>query len=671
MSQCAGANARGARLNQWVMGVAVAASFLARAVAQVPPASPPPAGEWRHYAGDAAGTKYSPLSQISKDNLQSLTVAWRWPSPDNLIHASDPGLRPGRFEDTPLMVKGTLYTVTSLGIVAALDPASGRTKWTYDPRSYDAGRPTNPGFVVRGVAYWSDGSTERILHATSDAYLLSIDARTGVLDSAFGTNGRVDIAAGLPGVVRARNFAGRPPFVAGDVIVVGNTVADLVLTKENPPGHVRAYDARTGHRLWEFRTVPKEGEFGSDTWLEGSAAYTGNTNVWTGMAYDPELDFLYFPTSTPTNDYYGGQRPGDNLFAESLVCVKARTGERVWHYQVVHHGLWDYDLPATPILGDVTVDGRRIKAVMQVSKQAFTYVFDRETGTPVWPIVERPVPQSSVPRERTSPTQPIPTKPPPFDLQGAIEDNLIDFTPALRTQALNQLRLFEHGPLYTPPSLKGTLALPGIQGGGNWGGAGFDPESGILYVPSRMSPSVMRLRAVEPDRGTALYAQAGSTAELTAAMTIEGLSIFKPPYSRVTAIDMHRGTHVWMSPVGNGPLRHPLLRNLSLAPLGDAIQGGSVLITKTLLFVGVSRLGIGGSPAPPLWAEWGDPDAERKVIYVFHKASGELLRVIELENASVAGPMTYLHNGKQYIVVAAGGGAEAEVVAFSLPSGIS
>ena len=654
-------------MTRWFGRIAAMALLIVPAAAQLPSEFDTTAGhEWRQYAGSIHGTKYSPLTQISRDNIHDLTVAWRWTPPDKAIQAANPTLRAGRYEDTPLFANGTLYTVTSLGVIAALDPATGTTKWIYDSESYKAGRPTNPGFVVRGVAYWTDGSRERILHSTSDAYLLSLDAKTGTLDPAFGSSGRVDLAAGLERVVRVVNFAGRPPFIAGDVVVVGNTVADLVVSKENPPGYVRALDVRTGKQLWEFHTIPKKGEFGYDTWVEGSAEYTGNTNVWTGMAYDAELDYVYFPTSTPTNDYYGGQRLGDNLFAESLVCVEAKTGKRVWHFQAVHHGLWDYDLPATPILGDITVDGRRIKAVMQVSKQAFTYVFDRRTGEPVWPIVERLVPTSTVPREQSSPTQPFPTKPTAFDLQGAIEENLIDFTPALRRQALEQLRQFEYGPLYTPPSMKGTLAVPGIQGGANWGGAGFDPESGFLYVPSRMTPSIMRMDAVDPSRGTSLFSQVGSTAALTAALTIDGLSIFKPPYSRVTAIDMNRGEHAWIAPLGKGPLNHPLLRDLKLPPLGDAIQGGSILVTKTLLFVGVTRLSIGGGPAPPPWAQWGDPHADQKVIYVFEKRAGTPLRVIELDGASVAGPMTYMHEGRQFIVVSAGGGRDAELIALNL-----
>ena len=622
-------------------------------------------GEWRAYASDVQATKYSPLSQIAKDNLHELDVVWRWPSPDQALQASDPILRASRYEDTPLMVNGVLYTVTGFGLVAALDPATGQTSWVYDPVSYTDGRPSNVGFMHRGLGYWSDGAQERLLLGTADAFLISVDTRTGEPDPAFGDDGKVDLTVGIRHAIRALNFHTHgAPLIAGDVVVVGSTITDSPPDKEQPPGHVRGYDVRTGRLLWTFRTVPSETEFGYQTWLNGSADYSGGANVWAGMSYDPELDYVYLPTSTPTNDWYGGHRPGDNLFAESLVCVEAQTGRRVWHFQAVHHGLWDYDFPTHPMLGDITVDGRRIKAVMQVSKQAFTYVFDRATGEPVWPIEERPVPQSTVPGERASPTQPYPTKPPPFDLQGATEENLLDLTPELKERALQQLQQFEYGPLFTPSSVNDTVFLPGPLGGANWGGAGFDPETGILYVPSRTTPWIYRVAPGDPERTNFFYLRQGAGDRR---LNLDGLPVFKPPYSRLTAIDMNRGEHHWMAPLGNGPRNHPLLRGLELPPLGDAIQGGSVLVTKTLLFVSVTRLGIGGAPASPAWAAWGDPDAGRKLIYVFDKQSGELLREVELDGLSAAAPMTYMHDGTQYIVVAVGAGESAELVALGVP----
>jgi quinoprotein glucose dehydrogenase len=614
-------------------------------------------GEWRNYYGDSYGTKYSPLSQITKENVHDLRVVWRQPYPDRALQASNPLLRTPRTEETPLMVNGVLYMVTGLGLVAALDPATGETRWVYDPQGYKTGRHPQVPFVRRGFGYWTDGNLERLLVGTEDAYLISVDARTGKPDVGFGDRGKVDLTVGIRHAIRATNFTSRRPLIAGNVVVVGSSIQDHVLNKEEPPGYVHGFDVRTGKRLWTFHTIPTPGEFGYETWLEDSAEYTGSANVWGGGVYDPELDYIYLPTSSPTNNYYGGHRLGDNLFAESLVCVEAKTGKRVWHFQAVHHGLWDYDFPTHPILGDITVNGRRIKAVMQVSKQAFTYVFDRRTGQPVWPIEERPVPPSTVPGERTSPTQPFPTKPPAFDLQGATEDNLIDFTPELRKRALEQLQALEHGPLFTPiSSMRSTVLVPGITGGANWGGAGFDPETGVLYVPSRMRPFVLKLIPVDPKQGNMRYE--GDRPIGGGLDTIDGLSIFKPPYSRVTAIDLNTGEHRWMAPLGNGPRNHPLLKDLNLPPLGDENQNGvSVLVTKTLLFVS----------ARPLGTKWDDADAVRKLLYVFDKQSGKVVRVVEMDGLAAAAPMTYLHGGKQYVVVATNGRATNELVALNLP----
>jgi quinoprotein glucose dehydrogenase len=580
----------------------------------------PPGGEWRNYFGGTDGTKYSPLSQINKDNVKNLRIAWRWRSADRPLQLSNPLLRAGRNEETPLMVNGVLYTVTGLGLVAALDPGTGDARWVYDPQSYKAGIPNNGGFLQRGLAYWTDGTAERLFAGTADAYLLSVDARTGRPDPAFGSGGKVDLTVGIHDAVRALNFTARRPLIAGDVVVVGNSIQDQVYNKEQPPGDVHAFDVRTGKRLWTFHVIPKPGEPGSDTWLQNSAEYTGSGNVWSSGVYDPDLDYVYLPTSTPTNNYYGGHRPGNNLFAESLVCVEAKTGKHVWHFQAVHHGVWDYDFPTHPILGEITVNGRRIKAVIQISKQAFTYVFDRKTGEPVWPIEERPVPRSTVPGERTSPTQPVPTKPPPFDLQGSTEENLIDFTPELRQRALEQLKTVEHGPLFMPPSLpKSYIQIPGIAGGANWGGAGFDPDTGMLYVPSRTAPTVLTLTRVDPKQGNMRYVRADLSTGAGLYM-IEGLSIFKPPYSRITAIDLNKGEHRWMSPVGDGPRDHPLLKALNLPPLGERLNAGiSVLVTKTLVVVGV---------IPAATPQSVNAASVQKLLYVFDKDSGAPLHAV-------------------------------------------
>jgi len=615
-----------------------------------------PDGEWRHYSGDTYGTKYSPLDQINKDNVPELRVAWRWPFADRALQSSNPLLRTTRTEETPLMVNGVVYMSTGLGLIAALDPATGETRWVYDPQGYKAGKHTQASFVRRGLAYWTDGAAERVFIGTEDAYMVSVDARTGQPDLRFGERGRVDLTVGIRDAVRATNFTARRPLVAGNVVLAGSSIQDQVLRKEEPPGYVHGFDVRTGKRLWTFHTVPRPGEAGYDTWLDNSAEYTGSTNVWGGGVYDPELDYIYLATSTPTNNYYGGHRPGNNLFAESIVCLEGKTGKRVWHFQAVHHGIWDYDFPTHPILGDITVNGRRIKAVVQISKQAFTYAFDRKTGEPVWPIEERAVPASTVPGERASPTQPYPTKPPPFDLQGATEANLIDFTPELRAQALERLKALDHGALFTPiSSAKSSVIVPGVAGGANWGGAGFDPETGILYVPSRMSPSVLQLLPVDPKDGNMRYVRGpiGGGHD-----TLDGLSIFKPPYTRVTALDLNRGEQQWMVPLGNGPRSHPLLKDLNLPPLGDENDNGvSVLVTKTLLFV----------TARPAATKWRDPDASRKLLYVFDKQSGTLVRAVEMDGLAAAAPMTYLHRGKQYILTAVGTGPTSELVALSLP----
>jgi quinoprotein glucose dehydrogenase len=373
---------------------------------------------------------------------------------------------------------------------------------------------------------------------------------------------------------------------------------------------------------------------------------------------------------------YGGHRPGDNLFSDSLVALDAATGERVWHFQMVHHDVWEYDTVGPPILGDITVDGRRIEAVMQPSKTAFLYVFDRATGEPVWPIEERPVPASTVPGEWTAPTQPFPTRPPAFDLQGATEENLIDFTPQLRQRALEQLQQFDHGPLFTPPSLRGTLILPGIVGGANWPGGAFDRETGLFYVASRMNPSLVRVSPVDPARSNLQYrGQAGGPGQggvggmpdAASRMTVDGLPLFKPPYFRVTALDMSTGEQRWMAPLGNGPLNHPLLRDLDLAPLGGDYHRGSVLVTKSLLFVSMSAMHSQGVPQRAAWSEWADPDDELNLLYAFDKLSGELLNTLQLAGFSAAAPMTYEHEGRQYVVVATGSGPDSAVVALGLP----
>ena len=639
-----------------VIGVVAAAGVRA----QLPQATQ----EWTHYGGTAASQKYSPLDQITAENVSRLKVAWRWTSPDNALVEANPLVRPGMYHDTPLMVGGTLYTVTSLGQVAAIDPGTGQARWRFDPESWKTGRPGNLGFVHRGLAYARIGDEERLLVGTGDAYLLSIDARNGHPDARFGDGGKVDLMSGVAQAVRATNYAvSAAPIVCRGVIVVGASVHDGPTHKEWPRGDISGYDLRTGARLWTLRSIPQKGEFGSATWLGDSASYTGSTNVWTNMSADEELGLVYLPFGTPTNDFYGGHRPGDNLFAESLVALDARTGKRAWHFQMVHHGVWDYDLPAAPLLVDLRVEGRAVKAVVQVSKQGFTYVFDRRTGKPVWPIVERPVPQSTVPGERTSPTQPFPVRPPPFERQGLSDEDLTDFTPELRAQAQAVVSAFDRGPLFTPPSERGAVALPGWVGGANWGGAGADPETGTLFVPSITLASVLQLAKPDPARSNFLYRRGG----VTLLPLIDGLPVLKPPYGRVTAIDLNRGAIRWTSPLGDGPRAHPRLAHLKLPPLGAGARGAP-LVTRTLLFVSMGQAGLGSAQNVPV----GDqpfsaplpPEAPKLV--AFDKATGAEVWSTTPSGRPIASPMTYLHQGVQYIVVATGLGPSAELVAYAL-----
>jgi quinoprotein glucose dehydrogenase len=619
--------------------------------------------EWRFYGGDGASSKYSPLAQIAPANVGTLKVAWRWTSVDDGIAAASPGVVPGPYQDTPLMVNGVLYTFTSLGLLVAIDPTSGRTLWHHDPGTWKLGRPTNLGFTHRGLAYWTDGRAKRIIVGTHDARLLSIDAETGKPDPAFGLNGLADAIEGLPHAERVKNYAiTSTPVIVKNVIITGSNIGDVPRMMEQPRGDIFGFDARTGKKLWTFHAVPQRGEVGYDTWENGAAEYTGGTNVWSMMTVDETLGYVYLPFGTPTNDYYGGHRLGDNLFAESLVCLDATTGRRVWHFQGVHHGLWDYDFPAAPNLIDITVNGRRISAVAQVSKQGFVYVFDRKTGQPVWPIEERPVPPSTIPGERTAATQPFPTKPPAFDRQGISEADAVDFTPELHAQAAGILRMFQLGPLFTPPSERGTVQMPGHVGGADWGGAGVDPEAGMLYVPSLSSPIVAQIVKGDPGRGNMAYLR-GGTQMLP---TLDGIPLYKPPYSRVTAYDLNAGTIAWQVPLGDGPRNHPLLKSLNLGPLGSGTRA-SPLVTGTLLFISQYSGNIGRSDVLKVGGrELSNMPAEPAKLYALDKKTGRTLWESVLP-APGAAPMTYAYAGKQYVVVATGGGAHAELIAFALP----
>lgn len=626
-------------------------------------------GDWKHYAGDHGSSKYSGLDQINADNFKDLEVAWRWESIDvNLKEKTR--FRPYHFRGTPLYVDGRIFLSTNLCQVAAINAGTGETIWEYDPESYNKGRITHAFFHHRGLEYWTDGTEERVVLATGGRQLISIDAKTGEPDKDFGNAGIVDLMYDLGRKVNPREISHTAPvIICRDTIIVGSIINDFTTTKESPPGHIRGYDIHTGKLRWRFNSIPQEGEFGIETWENDSWKYTGNTNVWSMMSCDDELGYVYLPFGTPTNDYYGGHRHGDNLFSECLVCVDAETGERVWHFQAVHHGIWDYDFPCAPNLVDITVDGKKIKAVAQVSKQGFTYVFDRETGEPVWPIEERPVAASDAPGEKLSPTQPFPTKPPAFEQQGTTIDDLIDFTPELRAEAEEMVKQVVIGPLFTPLTLfekdgtKGTLVVPGAEGGANWPGASIDPETGILYVQSLTKPSVMSLEPPDQSRSNFKFANTWGQGALRASRGPQGLPLMKPPYRRITAIDLNRGEHAWQIPFGEGPTNHPAIKHLKLGPLGTQFQSGvlangGLLITKTLLITFLPELD-----------ELGNRTATGALLQAYDKATGKLLETIKVDTVLHSSPMTCMHNGRQYILIAGGGGGDGkpELLAFALP----
>ena len=605
--------------------------------------------DWPVYGGDNGSSKYSTLDQINASNVSDVGIAWTWDSVDNAtvadnLASGNSRAVPADYKATPIVVDEIMYVPTSFGRIVALDAASGEQLWMYDTQAWQMGRPVNLGYNTRGVAYWESGNKKRLFLATYDAYLYSVDAETGQADPAFGTAGRVDLTLGLGKPVDRRIYGVvSPPLVTRDKVIVNSVISDGPASIDMPPGDVRAFNPHNGEMEWIFHTIPQAGEFGNDTWEDGSWEYTGNTNSWTIMSADDELGLVYLPIGTPTNDWYGGKRLGDNLFAESLVAVRADTGEYVWHFQAVHHGLWDYDLPAAPTLVDINVNGRAIKAVAQISKQGFTYVFDRETGEPVWPIEERPVPPSSVPGEVASPTQPFPTKPAAFEPQGISDETLIDFTPALRQEALQIIEEFDYGPLFTPPTLRGTIQFPGWAGGGEWHGAAFDPDTGLYYVPSASGPIVVALREGTRGREEMGYVRGGARS----VSGPQGLPLTKPPYGRITAINLNTGDHEWMIPHGEGPRQQIIdMGIIDPGPVGSAHRVGPVL-TPTLLFV-------------------AQRDGDRNLVRALDKASGEIVHEIELPLPPSGTPMTYMVDGRQYISIAVGGGGDSRIVSLAL-----
>jgi quinoprotein glucose dehydrogenase len=607
--------------------------------------APRPMIEWPFYGGDQGGTKYSAAADINRDTVTALDLAWSWKPGEKPI--DDVRTQPGSFENTPLMIDNVLYISTPYNRVVALDAESGRELWAYDPRAYAAGQPPNgTGFVHRGVAAWRDRGQLRIFLNTRDR-LICLDARTGEPMTSFGVNGAISLVEGLRWTVDPRQYTNTSPaIVFRDLVIVGNGVADRLAYPKDPPGDVRAFDARTGRLVWTFHTVPQAGEIGNDTWERDSWKVTGHTNVWAPMTLDDRRGLLYLPVSTPSNDFYGGARLGQNLFAESIVCLDAATGARQWHFQIVHHGLWDYDLPSPPSLVSIAPDGRRTDAVVQLTKQGLVFVFDRVTGQPLWPIEERAVPTSDVAGERAWPTQPFPSKPPALEELGATEADAIDFTPALRVAAIAELKKYRLGPLYTPPSAQGTLQRPGIIGGANWGGAAFDPSTGRLFVKTSNQAHVARLGKPETRVGEveAEYVRQGdTTAEFGG-----GLPLLKGPYAHLTAIDLNRGTIAWKVPFGDLPSlrQHPVLKDVALPErLGAPGAPGAIVTAGGLVFVG------GGDGA----------------LHAVNTDTGADLWSAPLPRRSSGTPMTYrAKNGKQYVVIAVGARADAELVAYAL-----
>ena len=612
-------------------------------------------GDWAVYGGDPGHTRYSTDDQIDASNVGDLEIAWRW-------KAQNYGPNPRtRSSSTPLMVDGVLYaTAGARRAVVAIDAGTGETLWMWQmhegERLETAPRP-NPG---RGVAYWAGDGEPRILVVTPGYHLVALDAETGRPVSGFGAAGTVDLMEnhrtrdGIPlvGTIGASSA----PTVVGDVIVVGSAhhVGFQPPSRVNTPGDVRGYSARTGELLWTFKTIPEAGEAGVETWEDDSWSYSGNAAVWAPISFDAETGYVYLPTEASTGDFYGGHRPGANLYSTSLVALDSRTGERVWHFQTVHHDIWDFDNPAAPILADIEIEGVDREVVIQLTKQSMAFVFDRHTGEPVWPIEERPVPQTDVPGEWTSPTQPFPTLPVPFDRQGFSEDDLLDFTPEIRARALEVASQYRMGPLYTPPSLanaedgtKGTLMLPYSTGGANWEGGAVDPETGFLYVGTQTNPFVLALQE-GGDRSDMDYIQGFARAQIA-----PGVPIVKPPWGRISAIDLSTGQLAWMIPNGRTPphVAERLGLDPASIPMTGKISRSGVLVTRTLLFAGE-----GAS---------GDP-----VFRAINKQTGEVLAEIDLPATQTGLPMTYTHEGRQYVVLSVGGaGASAEFVALALPDG--
>jgi glucose dehydrogenase len=636
-------------------------------------------GEWRTYGGDLANTRYSPLDQINRDNFNKLEVAWRFKG-DNL------GPRPEfNLESTPLVANGMLYsTFGTRRAVIALDAATGELKWMYSLDEGKRGAAAPRQLSGRGLAYWTNGKEERIVYVTPGYQLIALDAKIGRPVPSFGVNGIVDLK--LEDDQRMDPITGEiglhaAPTVAGNTIIVGaaHLPGGAPKSRTNEKGFIRAYDALTGKRLWIFHTIPLQGEFGNNTWEKESWVYTGNTGVWGQITVDEELGIVYLPVESPTGDYYGGHRPGANLFDSSLVALDLKTGQRKWHYQLVHHDIWDWDIPAAPILVNINVGGRAIRAVAQPTKQGWMYVFDRVTGQPVWPIEDRPVAKGDVPTEWYSPTQPFPTKPPAFDRQGVSLDDLIDFTPELKAEGAQLASKYKLGPIFTPPVASkwpgplATLMLPSAGGGASWPGGSYDPDTNVVYVYShtqiadlglindskRSDMDFIRGTARDPNAPPPAAGAGGGGGEGGGGPNVQGLPLVKPPYGRITAIDLNKGEIVWQIAHGETPdniRNHPALKGLNIPRTGRIGRIG-VLATKTLLIAGEGGF-------------FTTPNGQRgAMLRAYDKASGQEVGAVYMPAPQSGSPMTYMLGGRQYVVISiSGAGYSAELVAFRLPA---
>jgi len=670
------------------------AAALALVAPSASPQSQTKATEWPSYAADLAGTRYRPLDQINASNFNDLEIAWR-------IKTDNFGDRPEyKLEGTPLMVNGAVYaTAGSRRAVIALDPGTGELLWIHGEHEGKRGGAAPRQLSGRGLAYWSDGKEERILYVTPGYRLICLNAKTGQPISSFGTSGFVDLKLNddqdiFPDLTTGEIGIQSAPVVAGNTVIVGAAFREGMTPRSmrNNKGYVRGFDVRTGRRLWIFHTIPKKGEFGYDTWEKGSAEYTGNTGVWTQITVDEQLGLVYLPVESPTSDFYGGHRPGNNLFGESLVCVDLKTGERKWHFQLVHHPLWDMDISSAPILADITVDGKPVKAVAQPSKQGFLYVFDRVTGKPVWPIPEKPVEVGNVPGEWYSPTQPIPSKPPAYSRNGVSVDDLIDFTPALHDRAEQIAAKYHLGPVFTPPTASkldgplGTLSIGTASGGTNWPGGSYDPETRIAYLyacnscvePIGLVAAPKEVSDIAYIAGTAGHevsilrgpgenagADSPKPSKKRAAseyvpMNVDGLPLMKPPYGTISAINLDTGEIIWQIAHGETPdivRNYPALKGMTIPRTGQETYNIGTLVTKTLVIAGEGH--VTTTADHPRGA----------MLRAYDKKTGKEVGAVFMPAPQTGSPMTYMHNGKQYIVVAVSGGPySGEYIAYALPS---